>query len=86
MSVAEALFKTISEKGIAAGMAQFQNLKAKSADTYDFSEEELNRLGYQLLGTGKRDEAIQIFKLNVDLYTQSIQHIRQPGQSLHGGG
>ncbi len=81
MSVAEALFKTISEKGIAAGMAQFQDLKAKSADTYDFSEEELNRLGYQLLGTGKRDEAIQIFKLNVELYPKAFNTYDSLGEA-----
>ena len=81
MSVAEALFKTIGEKGIAAGMAQFQDLKAKSADSYDFSEEELNRLGYQLLGTGKRDEAIQIFKLNVELYPKAFNTYDSLGEA-----
>ena len=81
MSVAEALFKTINEKGIAAGMAQFQELKAKSADTYDFGEEELNRLGYQLLGTGKRDEAIQIFKLNVELYPKAFNTYDSLGEA-----
>ena len=81
MSVAEALFKTINEKGIAAGMQQFQDLKAKSADTYDFGEEELNRLGYQLLGTGKRDEAIQIFKLNVELYPKAFNTYDSLGEA-----
>jgi CubicO group peptidase (beta-lactamase class C family) len=81
MSVAEVLFKTISEKGIAAGMTQFQDLKAKSANSYDFGEDELNRLGYQLLGTGKRDEAIQIFKLNVDLYPKAFNTYDSLGEA-----
>jgi CubicO group peptidase (beta-lactamase class C family) len=81
MSVAEVLSKTIADKGIAAGLTQFQELKTKSADSYDFGEEELNRLGYQLLGTGKRDEAIQIFKLNVDLYPKAFNTYDSLGEA-----
>src|SRR4030095_1030829 len=40
--------------------------------TYNFSEAELNQLGYQLLRTGKPREAIEIFKLNVEAYPQSF--------------
>ncbi|MDQ3473877.1 MAG: serine hydrolase [Acidobacteriota bacterium] len=81
MSIAEVLFKTIGEKGVAAGLAQFQDLKVKSANSYDFSEEELNRLGYQLLGTGRRDEAIQIFKLNVELYPKAFNTYDSLGEA-----
>jgi len=68
MSIAEALFKTIGEKGIDAGIAQYRDLKTKQSSVYDFSEEELNRLGYQLLQAKKVSEAIEIFKLNVEAY------------------
>ncbi len=81
MSLAEVLAKTIAEKGIAAGLTQFQELKTKSADTYDFSEEEINRLGYQLLGGGKREEAIQIFKLNVELYPKAFNTYDSLGEA-----
>jgi CubicO group peptidase (beta-lactamase class C family) len=81
MSLAEVLTKTIVEKGIAAGLTQFQELKTKSADTYDFSEEEINRIGYQLLGAGKRDEAIQIFKLNVELYPKAFNTYDSLGEA-----
>ena len=81
MSVAEALFKTINEKGITAGMAQYQELKAKQANSYDFGEEEFNRLGYQLLGAGKRDEAIEIFKLNVELYPKAFNTYDSLGEA-----
>jgi tetratricopeptide (TPR) repeat protein len=66
------LDKTIAEQGIEAGIAQYRELKAKQAATYDFSEPELNRLGYQLLRKGKSKEAIEIFKLNVETYPQSF--------------
>ncbi|HEX4900494.1 MAG TPA: serine hydrolase [Pyrinomonadaceae bacterium] len=86
MSVAEVLFKTINEKGITAAMAQFQELKAKQANSYDFSEQELNRLGYQLMGTGKRDEAIEIFKLNVDLYPKAFNTYDSLGEAYMAAG
>jgi CubicO group peptidase (beta-lactamase class C family) len=70
MSIAEALDKTIREKGIEAGISQYRELKAKQAATYDFAENELNGLGYQLLRSGKPKEAIEIFKLNVEAYPQ----------------
>jgi len=47
-------------------------MKAKQSATYDFAEPELNRLGYQLLRTGKPKEAIEIFKLNVEAYPKGF--------------
>lgn len=70
ISVVPVLEKAIAEKGIEAGVAQYRELKGKQATTYDFAEAELNRLGYQLLRSGKSREAIEIFKLNVEAYPQ----------------
>ena len=72
ISIVSVLEKTILEKGIATGVAQYRDLKAKESATYNFSEAELNQLGYQLLRTGKPREAIEIFKLNVEAYPQSF--------------
>ena len=72
ISIVSVLNQTIVEKGIEAGIAQYRDLKAKQAATYDFAEPELNRLGYQLLRTGKAREAIEIFKLNVEAYPQAF--------------
>ena len=72
ISIVSILENTIREKGIEAGIAQYRDLKDKQAATHDFSEPELNRLGYQLLRTGKPKEAIEIFKLNVEAYPQSF--------------
>jgi len=72
MSIIPVLSKTIAEKGIDAGIAEYRELKAKQEATYDFAEPELNRLGYQLLQSGKAREAIEIFKLNVEAYPQGF--------------
>ena len=68
MSIASVLDKTISEKGIEAAVSQYRELKAKQDTTYDFAENELNGLGYQLLRSGKAKESVEIFKLNVEAY------------------
>ena len=72
MSIATVLEKTIRDKGIDAGIAEYRDLKAKQAATYDFDEPELNTLGYRLMGTGKLKEAIEIFKLNVEAYPKGF--------------
>lgn len=63
-SVAQEVFGVIQEKGIEAGITQFNIIKDK--DTYNLSEDEMNGIGYQLMGAGKTEEALQIFKLNID--------------------
>ncbi|MBD3223682.1 MAG: serine hydrolase [Caldithrix sp.] len=70
-SLAEKLAKTIAEKDLQAAIDQYHDLKKNHADKYDLSETELNRLGYRLLGQKKIDEAIQIFKLNVEAFPEA---------------
>lgn len=71
-SIADALTKTLAEKDVAAAIQQYRALKAgANAAEYDFGEMELNRLGYGLLQTKKVAEAIEIFKLNVEMFPQS---------------
>ena len=72
MSITSRLEKAINEKGVAAGIAEYRDLRAKEAATYDFSEPELNNLGYRLLRAGKVKEAVEIFKLNVEMYPQGF--------------
>lgn len=81
ISIAETLETTIREKGIAAGIAQYRDLKAKQAATYNFDEPELNTLGYRLLRTGKPREAIEIFKLNVQAYPQGFNTYDSLGEA-----
>ena len=72
MSIVSRLEKTINDKGVAAGIAEYRELKAKESATYDFSEPELNNLGYRLLRAGKTKDAVEIFKLNVEMYPQGF--------------
>jgi len=70
-SIAETIFATIMEKGIAPALAQYRELKEKRADTFALNEGEMNGVGYQLLSMKKVKEAIEVFKLNVEAFPQS---------------
>jgi tetratricopeptide (TPR) repeat protein len=69
--IAEVILKTVTEKDISSAIQQYHELKATQPDAYDFREQQLNSLGYELLKTKKTKEAIEIFKLNVEAYPQS---------------
>lgn len=81
MSLAEVLLRTITDKGLEAGLAQYRELKSRQAGEYDFSEPELNTLGYQLLAARKVKEAIEIFKLNVEAYPKGYNTYDSLGEA-----
>jgi uncharacterized membrane protein len=71
-SIAEILSTTIAANGIDAAVKQYQELKASASPaTYNFDEDQLNGLGYQLINQKKFGLAIRIFQLNVEAYPQS---------------
>lgn len=67
-SIAETLYKIAVERGAAPAVAEYRKLKAENSPAFDFSEAELNKLGYQLVGLKRRKDAIEIFKLNVEMF------------------
>ncbi len=81
MPVAEVLQRTIAEKGIDAAIAQYRDIKTLQASAYDFSEQELNNLGYQLLQAKKLKEAVEIFKLNVAEHPQGFNTYDSLGEA-----
>ncbi len=81
-SITDLLQKTLDEKGVTAAIAQYRDLKARpTASEYNFAEPELNNLGYRLLQTNKLVEAIEIFKLNVEMYPQSANAYDSLGEA-----
>ena len=47
-------------------------LKAEEPGRWGFAENELNNLGYQLLGRGRLDEAITVFELNTEVWPEAF--------------
>lgn len=70
-SAADALREVITELGLEAAVEKYKKIKSKPNDTHYFDENEFNRTGYRLIGENNVDAAIEIFKMNVELYPQS---------------
>ena len=86
-SIAEAMYETIIKQGIQPGIKTYESLRAANDATYDFSESELNSLGYQLLyGNHKKSEAIEIFKLNTVAYPESSNAFDSLAEAYQGVG
>ena len=68
-SVANSLLKVTLDKGIKAGINHYNSVK--DSDDFDLNEGEMNNVGYQLLQSDKIDEALAVFKLNVDAFPKS---------------
>jgi CubicO group peptidase (beta-lactamase class C family) len=73
MSIATQLEKTIKEKGVQAAIAEYRELKTKQSPIYDFGEPELGQLSSRLTAAGKVKEAIEILKLNTEVYPQGFR-------------
>jgi len=68
-SLTNFLMEEISKKGLGAGVSAFE--KQKGSKEYILRENEMNALAYQFLQSGKMNEAIAIFKLNVAEFPES---------------
>ena len=68
-SITDVLFETAADKGVAAAIEQYRCLKAEQPGHDYFSNENaLNSLGYRLLRDDRIDDAIEIFKLNIEMF------------------
>ena len=63
LSIARRLLPVIEADGVDAAFALYEQLRTTPGTRYDFSEPELNGLGYTLLESRKNDAAIRVFQL-----------------------
>jgi putative CocE/NonD family hydrolase len=66
--ISQVLLKIIDEDGIDVAIEHYWYLKETDSSSYDFSNNELNDLGYQLLNAKRYSEAIEIFELNTKVF------------------
>jgi CubicO group peptidase (beta-lactamase class C family) len=66
------LLAVIHSGGVDAAVTQYRIWKRDDPEVYDFGESQLNALGYQLLGSGRAEEAVKIFRLNVEVYPEAF--------------
>ncbi|WP_316633287.1 serine hydrolase [uncultured Flavobacterium sp.] len=68
-SMASELFDVFTSQGLATGTDTYKKLKKDP--TYGIKENDMNQVGYQLLQSGKKKEAIEVFKINVEAFPKS---------------
>jgi dienelactone hydrolase len=61
----------VESAGIQSAMSRFRAARLSDGDAPIFQELEINRLGYQLMNSGKRLEGIEVFKANTEFYPTS---------------
>ncbi|WP_456429656.1 serine hydrolase [Rhodocaloribacter sp.] len=87
LQMVAALFKVIREQGVEAAVAQYHAWKDGGAyPPVVFEEEMLNTLGYRLLRSGHVEDAIEIFKLNVEMFPGAYNTYDSLGEAymIHG--
>lgn len=70
-AIADVIAPMLVDQGAAAAVAEYRRLKAASPDSYDFGERPFNAFGYEVLQDGRVKDALEIFKLNTEMYPNS---------------
>jgi tetratricopeptide (TPR) repeat protein len=80
-SAAYVVEQEIQSGGVSAGMKAYRRIRADKQNKLYFQENEFNALGYKLLGGGRTDDAIAVFKLNVEMYPDSANAYDSLGEA-----
>ena len=82
LPIASKLKQIIDEKGIEDIAATYGTLKEEQPDEYNFSENQLNDLGYFYAGREELEKAIAIFKLNTQAFPYAWNAYDSYGEAL----
>lgn len=79
--IIKGMAKRILSENVDKGVAYYHEFKSDTTN-YDVSEASINVLGYQLMGEDYLDDALQIFKLNIDEHPNSANPYDSYGDAL----
>jgi Tfp pilus assembly protein PilF len=71
-SIIDPIARVLAKGDGQAAVRRYRELKARHAAEYEFSEAEVNALGYYLLRKGRSADAVAFFQLNVEEHPQSF--------------
>jgi cyclase len=71
VSINDPVTKALMDSGIEAAINKYDELRDKFPEKYNFAENQLNELGYELLNRNMVKEAIEMLKLNAEAYPNS---------------
>ena len=69
--IAELIERIIENEGIKTAVKKYWELREKNFNSYDFSEHQLNTLGYVLLNDNRPDRALILFQINQKVFPYS---------------
>ncbi len=85
-SAVYAIEKELNNSGIKAALKKYREIKSDTNNKLYFDEREFNALGYRLMGKGNLKDAIEFFKLNVEMYPESANVYDSLGEAYMNNG
>jgi len=79
--VGAVVYDMIEKNGLPAAIQQYKTLKQQQPETYAFTPGQLNLVGHRLLQHGKNREALEIFKMNADLFPDMVAIVDSLGDA-----
>ena len=86
MSTSEVIGKVVWNDGVDVAIEHYKKLKTDKSGEYDFAESQLNGLGYELIQLDRIDDAIKIFRLNQEEFSESANVYDGYGDALLANG
>ncbi len=83
-SIAHLVLAMIHKEGMSEALARYELLK--DSTNYSLDESEMNMLGYELMNADKMEDALVIFKLNVDAFPNAFNVYDSYGEALLSSG
>jgi tetratricopeptide (TPR) repeat protein len=78
--------ETLLANGSDAAVALYRRLREEEPTNWNFAENQLNMLGYQLMQREMLDEALAIFRLNVEAYPEAFNTYDSLGEAYMTAG
>lgn len=85
-TISDVIADVIDKDGIDAAIDKYRKLKELENDNYDFSENQLNTLGYSYLQKGDVEIALAVFKLNIEAFPKSFNPYDSYAEALMTNG
>lgn len=85
-SITQMLTNALTESGVDGMVERYRALRGDPSTARLFTEVEMNRLGYQLMGAGQLAAATEVFKLNVEAYPNSFNVYDSLGEAYMNAG
>jgi len=86
ITIVDTLRNVIVNNSLSEGLTLYNDLKSTASEDYNFSEGQLNRLGYELMSLDKNEEAIGVLEHNNSLFPESANTFDSTGDAYLASG